>query len=144
MMIWMMMTMLIFKLITWKCISTRGGDTYFNLGLSHANEPLQWLQQCQSQSFSNGTSHKLQWYTHHHHIKFVEQRKIRSFFLSSASVPHCGTLSPLPLFHDQMQWKYKTAVHKYDNQTQFICAPLSSGARKKNKWLHCSIYPFCL
>ena len=55
------------------------GDTYFNLGLSHANEPLQWLQQCQSQSSSNGTLHKLQWYTHQH-IKFVEHRKYGRFF----------------------------------------------------------------
>ena len=43
MMNWMMMTMVILKLITSKCISTkrRRGDTYFNLKLSHANEPSQ-------------------------------------------------------------------------------------------------------
>ena len=45
MMNWMMMTMVILKLITSKCISTkrRRGDTYFNLKLSHANEPSQCL-----------------------------------------------------------------------------------------------------
>ena len=75
------------------------GDTYFNLKLSHANEPLQCSQQCQS---LNGT----QWYTGQittaENVKFVEHENT-TVFLSSASVPLCGRLSPLPLFYDQMQ-----------------------------------------
>ena len=66
-----------------------GGDTYFNLQLSHANEPLQCSQQCND---------KIQSMVRWRARQICGTRKYDRFFLSS------GPPSP-PLFHNHIQRK---------------------------------------